>query len=148
MSHSTTTRPGAPERQFVFGPERLRATILTTATETDGRHDLTDGVLPPGATVPLHLHTRYQERLFVVSGSLTVWAGPDTLTLHPGDYYHVPMHGPPHLPGGFRGCPRAQHQLTGRVRRDDHPRRHPGPPGHPGHRVRPRPAHGGGRRAR
>jgi mannose-6-phosphate isomerase-like protein (cupin superfamily) len=104
MSHSTTTRPGAPERQFVFGPERLRATILTTATETDGRHDLTDGVLPPGATVPLYLHTRYQERLFVVSGSLTVWAGPDTLTLRPGDYYHVPMHVPHTFRAGSEGA--------------------------------------------
>jgi len=52
MGHSTTTRPGAPERQFVFGPERLRATILTTATETDGRHDLTDGVLPRARRSP------------------------------------------------------------------------------------------------
>jgi quercetin dioxygenase-like cupin family protein len=94
MSHPTTTRPGAQQRQFVFGPERLRATILTTAAETDGRHDLTDSVLPAGATVPLHLHTRYEERLFVVSGSMTVWAGPDKLTLRAGDYHHVPMNVP------------------------------------------------------
>jgi quercetin dioxygenase-like cupin family protein len=94
MSQPTTTRPGATERQFIFGPERLRATVLTTGAETEGRHDLTDGVLPPGATVPLHLHTRYEERLFVVSGSLTVWAGPDKLTLRAGDYYHVPLNTP------------------------------------------------------
>jgi mannose-6-phosphate isomerase-like protein (cupin superfamily) len=122
MSHSTTTRPGAPERQFVFGPERLRATILTTATETDGRHDLTDGVLPPGATVPLHLHTRYQERLFVVSGSLTVWAGPDTLTLRPGDYYHVPMH----VPHTFRAGSEVPARSTS-AHRPGSPRRSPAP---------------------
>jgi mannose-6-phosphate isomerase-like protein (cupin superfamily) len=24
---------------------------------------------------PLHLHTRYEERMYVISGSLTVWVG-------------------------------------------------------------------------
>jgi mannose-6-phosphate isomerase-like protein (cupin superfamily) len=77
MSHPITARPVARERQFVLGPEQLRATILTTGAETDGRHDLTDSVLPAGSMTPLHLHTRYEERIFVVSGSLTVWTGQD-----------------------------------------------------------------------
>jgi quercetin dioxygenase-like cupin family protein len=90
----TTTRPDARERQFVLGPERVRVTILTTAAETEGRHDLVDSVLPAGSITPLHLHTRYEERLYVVSGSLTVWAGPDKLTLRPGDYHHIPTNVP------------------------------------------------------
>jgi mannose-6-phosphate isomerase-like protein (cupin superfamily) len=94
MSHPTTSGPGAPERHFVLGPERVRATILTTAAETEGRHDLIDSVLPAGSMTPLHLHTRYEERLFVVSGSLIVWAGPDKLTLRSGDYYHIPTNVP------------------------------------------------------
>jgi uncharacterized RmlC-like cupin family protein len=40
----------------------------------------------------------------VVSGSLTVWAGPDTLTLRPGDYYHVPMHVPHTFRAGSEGA--------------------------------------------
>jgi quercetin dioxygenase-like cupin family protein len=104
MRHPTTTRPGTPQRQYVFGPERLRATILTTGAETEGRLDLTDGVLPPGATVPLHLHTRYEERIFVVTGSLTVWAGPDKLTLRAGDYYHVPLNTPHTFQAGPEGA--------------------------------------------
>src|SRR5436853_236255 len=48
MSHPATPAPGTRQRQFVFGPERARATILATAAETGGRHDLTDGVLPAG----------------------------------------------------------------------------------------------------
>jgi quercetin dioxygenase-like cupin family protein len=104
MSQPTTARPGTPQRQYLFGPERLRATILTTGAETDGRLDLTDGVLPPGATVPLHLHTRYEERLFVVTGSLTVWAGPDKLTLRAGDYYHVPLNTPHTFQAGPEGA--------------------------------------------
>ena len=85
------TRPTTVgDRRFVMGPEKVRATILATGAETDGRFDLTDSVLPAGSTTPLHLHTRYEEHLYVISGSLTVWAGPDTLTLCPGDYYRIP----------------------------------------------------------
>jgi uncharacterized RmlC-like cupin family protein len=69
MRHPTTTRPEARERQFVMGPERVQVTILTTGAETDGRHDLIDSVLPAGSMTPLHLHTRYEERVYVISGS-------------------------------------------------------------------------------
>jgi quercetin dioxygenase-like cupin family protein len=92
MTHTTT--PGARERRFVMGPERVQATILTTGEETDGRHDLLDTVLPAGSTTPLHLHTRYEERVYVISGSLTVWAGPDKLTVGAGGYYHIPLNVP------------------------------------------------------
>jgi quercetin dioxygenase-like cupin family protein len=90
LSHPTTTR----ERQFVLGPERVRVTILTTGAETDGRHDLIDSVLPSGSTTPLHLHTRYEERVYVISGSLTVWVGPDKLTVGSGGFYHIPLNVP------------------------------------------------------
>jgi uncharacterized cupin superfamily protein len=43
---------------------------------------------------PLHLHTRYEERLYVISGSLTVWVGKDKLTLRAGDYHHIPLNVP------------------------------------------------------
>jgi quercetin dioxygenase-like cupin family protein len=76
-------------RRFAVG-DGLQATILTTAAETDGRLDVVDGYLPPGATTPLHLHTVYEERYWVVEGSMTVWAGDDETTLRAGDYYTVP----------------------------------------------------------
>jgi mannose-6-phosphate isomerase-like protein (cupin superfamily) len=94
MSNPTTTRPGIRERQFVMGPEKVRATILTTGAETDGRHDLIDSVLPAGSMTPLHLHTRYEERVYVITGSLTVWIGPDKLTVGPGEHYRIPLHVP------------------------------------------------------
>jgi quercetin dioxygenase-like cupin family protein len=94
MHHPTTTRPEATTRQFVMGPEKVRATILTTGTETDGRHDLIDSVLPAHSMTPLHVHTRYEERVYVISGSLTVWVGPDKLIVGPGEYYHIPLHVP------------------------------------------------------
>jgi mannose-6-phosphate isomerase-like protein (cupin superfamily) len=86
-------KQGEREREVVLG-QALRATILTTASETDGRHDLTVATTVPGDQTPLHLHTRYEERFWVISGSLTVWAGPDKVTLTSGDYYAVPMNTP------------------------------------------------------
>ena len=103
----TTTRPDAPERRFVLGPEKVRATILTTGAETGGRHDFTDSWLPAGSMTPLHLHTRYEERLWVVSGSLTVWAGPDKVTLGSGDYYRIPTD----VPHTIRSGPEDTHAL-------------------------------------
>lgn len=94
MRHPTTTRPEARERQFDLGPERVQATILTTGAETDGRHDLIDSVLPAGSMTPLHLHTCYEERVYVISGSLIVWVGEDKLTVGPGGYYHIPTNVP------------------------------------------------------
>ena len=101
MSELAETR-----RQFMLGNE-LRVTILATAAETEGRLDLSDSVLAPGHATPLHLHTRYEERLWVASGSLTVWAGPDKVTLRSGDYYAVPMN----VPHAVRSGPDGAHAL-------------------------------------
>ncbi|MBO2453498.1 cupin domain-containing protein [Actinomadura barringtoniae] len=90
-------------RQYVLGKE-LRVTILTSAEETDGRHDITDSFMPTGAATPLHLHTRYEERLWVVSGSLTVWCGPDTVTLRSGDFHTIPMNVPHAIASGPEGA--------------------------------------------
>lgn len=99
----TTAIPHAQARTYVLGKD-LRCTVLTTAEETDGRHDFTDNVQPAGATTPLHLHKKYDERFWVVSGVLTVWAGRDTVTLRSGDYYAVPMNVPHAIQAGPDGA--------------------------------------------
>jgi uncharacterized cupin superfamily protein len=48
----------------------------------------------------LHLHTRYEERLYVISGSLTVRVGKDKLTLRAGDYHHIPLNVPHTIQAG------------------------------------------------
>ncbi|GEC03246.1 hypothetical protein SSP24_09010 [Streptomyces spinoverrucosus] len=102
MSHFLSTTD-TTDRQYVLGQE-LRVTILTSAAETDGRHDLTDSVLATGSATPLHMHTKYEERLWVVSGSLEVWAGTDTVTLRSGDFYTIPMHVPHMIKSGPDGA--------------------------------------------
>ena len=51
---------------------------------------------PPGDQPPLHVHERADESFYVLSGSVTVWAG-DTppVKLVPGEYALAP-HGVPH----------------------------------------------------
>jgi mannose-6-phosphate isomerase-like protein (cupin superfamily) len=90
-------------REYVLG-QHLRVAILTAGTETDGRHDLVEARTPPGDCTPLHLHTRYEERLFVLDGELTVWAGADRVTLGPGGFYTVPTQVPHMIQTGKEGA--------------------------------------------
>lgn len=90
MSQTRQSTVDSQLREYVLGAE-LHTRILTAAAETEGRHDLTDNVQAPGARTPGHLHTRYEERFWVVSGLITVWTEDDTVVLRAGDYYAVPM---------------------------------------------------------
>jgi mannose-6-phosphate isomerase-like protein (cupin superfamily) len=91
------------ERKYQLGQELF--TILATAEETDGRHDMLEAVLPDGYATPLHLHTRYDERVYVLHGSIQIWAGEEHVILEPGGFYAVRTHVPHMLmagPGGAR----------------------------------------------
>jgi mannose-6-phosphate isomerase-like protein (cupin superfamily) len=90
-------------RDYVLGQE-LRVRILTTGAETSGRHDLIDASPLPYTATPLHLHTRYEERFFVLEGACTVWVGPDTMQLGPGDYCAIPLDTPHAIKAGPNGC--------------------------------------------
>jgi quercetin dioxygenase-like cupin family protein len=88
---------------LVLGRE-MRAVILTRGAETDGRHDLTEAVQEPGTVTPLHLHTRYYERIWVVDGEITVWVGDDTYNLGPGGFVTIPMNTPHMVQARPRGA--------------------------------------------
>jgi quercetin dioxygenase-like cupin family protein len=94
---------GHDPRDYVLGQE-LRVRILTTGAETSGRHDLIDAFQLPGTATPLHLHTRYEERLWVIDGDCSVWVGPDTVQLRPGVYCAIPLDTPHAIKAGPNGC--------------------------------------------
>ncbi|WP_345617751.1 hypothetical protein [Streptomyces ziwulingensis] len=70
-----SSHPKHPDRMYALGQE-LRVSILTSAEETDGRHDVTDSFMLAGAATPLHAHTRYE------------------VTLRSGDFYTIPLRVP------------------------------------------------------
>jgi len=87
---------------YMLGQE-LRVRVLTTAEETNGQLDLVDVLMPIGGMTPLHLHTQYEERLWVVSGSFHLWAGNEELTLRSGDFYTIGLNVPHTIHAGPDG---------------------------------------------
>lgn len=90
------------DRRYELGQE-LSATILTTGAETDGRYDMVEAVQRPNSATPLHLHTRYEERLYVLDGELTVWAGDTRADLRAGGFFTIELKVPHMIESGPEG---------------------------------------------
>src|SRR3954451_21654853 len=95
--------PAAGGRVFLLG-EELRFTLRPTPDESQGRFDLLDGWKDPGAMSPLHLHSRYEERLWIASGELEAWAGDQYQVLRTGNHICVPAGVPHTIRAGAEGC--------------------------------------------
>jgi quercetin dioxygenase-like cupin family protein len=90
-------------RDYVLGQE-LKVRILTTGADTSGRHDLMNAFQLPDSATPLHMHTRYEERLWVLEGECTAWVGEQKLSLRSGDYCAIPVNTPHAIKAGPDGC--------------------------------------------
>jgi quercetin dioxygenase-like cupin family protein len=77
---------------WLFG---TRLIVLASHADTAGRYDLVENVLPPGAQIPPHRHTRYSEQLYVVAGELTAWVGERKVKVRHGENIFIPV-GTPH----------------------------------------------------
>jgi quercetin dioxygenase-like cupin family protein len=77
---------------WLFG---TRLTVLATQDDTAGRYDLVENIMPPGAQIPPHRHTRYSEHLHVVEGEVTVWISDRKVVLGHGESIFFPA-GIPH----------------------------------------------------
>lgn len=69
--------------------------IITDENETESKYDLISGTFLPGTEVPLHLHTKYSESVYVEEGELTVFMKDKTSVLKAGDHVFIPT-GVPH----------------------------------------------------
>jgi len=67
-----------------------RFTVHANHEDTAGCYDLVEGCAPPGFQTPLHRHTRYAERFYILQGEVTVWAGARKAVLRAGDTFTVP----------------------------------------------------------
>ncbi len=79
----------AGEGQRMLAGDQL-FTFLGDQKNSDGRFIavMTEG--PPGPMIPAHYHEKHTENFFCLDGSMTMRANSETLTVHPGDYVHVP----------------------------------------------------------
>ncbi|TSJ42616.1 cupin domain-containing protein [Mucilaginibacter corticis] len=76
------------ERSRWYGPNLM--TFLTTSAETNGQFSLIKCVLRKGFEPPLHVHSREDESIFILSGEINYEIGEKTVTAKAGDYVHLP----------------------------------------------------------
>ena len=72
---------------WLFGGE---LTILADAATTDGQYDLVVCAWLPGLAIPLHMHTRYAEAVYLEEGELTIYTPGSTRVLRAGEHARIP----------------------------------------------------------
>jgi quercetin dioxygenase-like cupin family protein len=78
---------------WLFG---TRVSILADETQTASLYDLIEGTFSPGVETPLHLHAKYSELIFVLSGEFTIYTNKEKVILGPGKSHFIPK-GTPHV---------------------------------------------------
>ncbi len=76
----------AGDRLFTFLTDRRQSGGKFLALMTEG---------PKGHRIPNHVHFKHTETFFCLNGSVSMTAGEELVSLHPGDFLHVPA-GTPH----------------------------------------------------
>ena len=69
--------------------------VLVSATETGGTVSVIEQTHFHGHATPVHEHSREDQTLYVLSGSITAWLGDDERTVSAGEAVHLPR-GVPH----------------------------------------------------
>ena len=91
--------PGAPrvvratdaKPMWVLG---IMLTVHTGSETTGGGYAVTSDYVLPGHGVPLHIHTREDEAIYVVDGEVTITIGDLQQVAQPGDVAHMPRNVP------------------------------------------------------
>ena len=76
---------------WLFG---TNLSILIDEQQTHSQFDVIEGRLPAGTETPLHLHTKYDEFLYVLEGIFTVYTDSGTWTLEAGQHIFIPRNTP------------------------------------------------------
>jgi mannose-6-phosphate isomerase-like protein (cupin superfamily) len=72
----------------------LHLRVLAEGQHNETGYDLIEGRFPPGTQTHLHLHTRYDELIYVLEGALTVYTYTGAVTLMPGQHAFIPRSTP------------------------------------------------------
>ncbi len=77
-------------------PTRVKA----TGDQTGGAYAFFDFVVPPDGALPLHVHRREEETVYVLEGAVTVFCEDRRIEAEPGTFVFLPR-GTPH---GYRSA--------------------------------------------
>lgn len=96
MTEATTRTPWMTHRDSteVVWFLATRMSLLATAETTGGTLGLIEGVLPPGFSPPLHVHSREDEPTYVIEGQVTFQVGDQRFEAGPGSFVFLPKNVP------------------------------------------------------
>lgn len=80
----------SPDGHHVLHPSGARMNIKVFSAETGGAYSLMETVLPPGGTVPLHIHEDEDENNFILEGELSMRIGDAVYMAKAGSYVVAP----------------------------------------------------------
>jgi quercetin dioxygenase-like cupin family protein len=84
--------PGEGEALWFLG---VLATVKASAETTGGAVAVIEHLAPRGTGSPLHVHSREDERFYVIDGELTLWVDGETIVAPAGSFVFGPK-GIPH----------------------------------------------------
>jgi quercetin dioxygenase-like cupin family protein len=79
------------QNYWLFG---THLTILVDEQKSNGNYDLIEGTLAEGVETPLHLHSKYSEKIYVLEGEFTIYTPGKTITAKPGESFFIPENTP------------------------------------------------------
>jgi mannose-6-phosphate isomerase-like protein (cupin superfamily) len=68
--------------------------ILQDGLQTHAAYDLIEGFFPEGTQTPLHLHTKYDELIYVLEGVFSIYTHNGMVKLSAGEHILVPQNTP------------------------------------------------------
>jgi mannose-6-phosphate isomerase-like protein (cupin superfamily) len=67
-----------------------RMTVKASGESTNGAFGLTEAVVPPGFSPPLHVHRREEECFYIIEGEMTIQCGGETTSAGAGSFVRLP----------------------------------------------------------
>lgn len=80
--------------QNVFWYGGTLVNVLVTGEQTNGRYAQLEMTTQPGTEPPMHTHTREDETVYVLEGTIEYTIGEHVFTARPGDYVLLPKNIP------------------------------------------------------
>ena len=78
-------------RRFEMGRDSV--VIKVSGNDTGNTYSLMHWTVAPGASVPPHVHNKYEETFYVLKGSMDFLLFEDTIPVSEGDFVRVPAGG-------------------------------------------------------